>query len=41
MVINDSVGWGVDRGVGAGFHRVVHGKSNISKVKLVWRGVSV
>ena len=36
FIIDDSVVWGFNIGVGGGFCRVVDGEVNISKVYFVW-----
>ena len=41
MIIDDSIGWGVDRGVVAEFLRSADDKVNISKVVSVLRLVAV
>ena len=41
MRINDSVGWGVSRDVGAEVFRYVDVEVNISKVNYMWFFVSV
>ena len=37
VILNDSIGWIVDRGIDYGFCKIIEVEINISKVIYVWR----